>query len=120
MNGGGAVGVPYFGDFSSYDDMVEEFRIPAEKRPDPSLVLFAAYGGEMYEGEAVVVFTDGEGRLFLVEGSHCSCYGLEDQWEPDETTAAALGAMRLSPRDFEPETIAAFYSLFPRQGVEEP
>ena len=31
-----------------------------------------------------------DGKLYEVFGGHCSCYGLEDQWKPEETTTAAL------------------------------
>jgi len=36
-----------------------------------------------------VLFKRG-GKLYDVNGSHCSCFGLEDQWLPEETTVAAL------------------------------
>ncbi len=31
-----------------------------------------------------------DGRLYEVNGSHCSCYGLENQWDPESTTVEAL------------------------------
>ncbi len=31
-----------------------------------------------------------KGKLFEVFGSHCSCFGFEDQWKPDETSFIAL------------------------------
>lgn len=52
-------------------------------------VVFASYGHESYEGYAIVIFKR-DGKLFEVNGSHCSCYGLEDQWSPEETTVEAL------------------------------
>ena len=30
------------------------------------------------------------GKLFYNYGSHCSCYGFEEQWEPSETELAYL------------------------------
>lgn len=30
------------------------------------------------------------GKYYEVFGSHCSCYGFEDQWEPEETTLEYL------------------------------
>lgn len=30
------------------------------------------------------------GELFENHGSHCSCYGFEDQWEPEPTTVEYL------------------------------
>lgn len=40
-------------------------------------------------GEAFVLFVE-DNRLYEVHGSHCSCYGLEGQWEPEETLLEAL------------------------------
>ena len=58
-------------------------------------ILFATYTYENYEGSAWVLFYNEEdGKLYEVNGSHCSCYGLEGQWEPEETTLDAL-ALRL-------------------------
>lgn len=52
-------------------------------------VLLASYGGGSYEGDAFVLFRR-DGKLYEVHGSHCSCYGLEGQWEPEETFKEAL------------------------------
>lgn len=38
---------------------------------------------------AIVVYEKGD-LLFEVNGSHCSCYGYEGQWEPEETSWEAL------------------------------
>jgi hypothetical protein len=46
-------------------------------------ILFASYGNANYSGDAWVMF-EKEGKLFEVSGGHCSCYGLEGQWEEDE------------------------------------
>lgn len=52
-------------------------------------ILLASYTYANYSGSAFVLF-EKDGNLYEVNGSHCSCYGLEDQWEPDETTIEAL------------------------------
>lgn len=52
-------------------------------------VLLASYGTPSYEGYAFVLF-ERDGQLYEVNGSHCSCYGLEGQWEPEETTVEAI------------------------------
>jgi hypothetical protein len=52
-------------------------------------ILLASYSFEWYDGTAFVLFERG-GELFEVNGSHCSCYGLEGQWQPDETTIESL------------------------------
>lgn len=56
---------------------------------DGANVLLASYGTPSYEGYAFVLFERG-GELYEVNGSHCSCYGLEDQWAPEQTTVAEL------------------------------
>ena len=60
--------------------------------------------------DALVFFERG-GMLFEVHASHCSCYDLEGQWEPEETTREAI-AMRPSIADPEmhgEEASAAVY-----------
>ena len=52
-------------------------------------VLLAYYDYEDYTGLAFVLFRK-DGKLYEVNGSHCSCYGLAGQWEPEETTVEAL------------------------------
>lgn len=56
---------------------------------DGMTVLLASYGSGSYEGDAFVLFQRG-GKLYEVNGSHCSCYGLEGQWSPEETTIEEL------------------------------
>jgi hypothetical protein len=87
--------------------------------PSEDSVLFASYGGVYYEGDAIVIYRQDD-ALYEVHGSHCSCYGLEDQWKPEETTVAAL-AMRERQtgkteyffflRDHEGEAQEAYWSL---------
>ena len=52
-------------------------------------ILLASYPTEEYEGSAFVLFRR-DGQLYEVNGSHCSCYGLENQWDPELTTVEAL------------------------------
>lgn len=52
-------------------------------------VLLASYGHENYLGDAFVLFKK-DGKLYEVNADHCSCYGLEGQWEPEETTVESL------------------------------
>jgi hypothetical protein len=54
-----------------------------------SNILFASYGTDNYSGDAFVLYENG-GRLYEVNGSHCSCYGLEGKWKPEETTLEAI------------------------------
>lgn len=52
-------------------------------------LLIAYYNIEGYDGTAYVLYRQ-DGKLYEVFGSHCSCYGLEEQWEPEEVSIAAL------------------------------
>jgi hypothetical protein len=75
----------FLNDWSSKEDLERDFEI--------SLcdinVLFATYSYQDYNGEAFVLF-EKDGKLYEVNGGHCSCYGLEGQWEPEETNILAL------------------------------
>lgn len=62
-------------------------------------IILASYTYEDYNGSAFVLFRK-DGKLFEVNGGHCSCYGLEDQWDPEETTAEAL-LSRIHSYEFE-------------------
>lgn len=56
---------------------------------EPIHILLASYGTGNYEGDAFVLF-ERNGKLFEVYGSHCSCYGLEDQFNPEESSLESL------------------------------
>lgn len=75
----------YFDMFSSWEDVQREFQI---KDSEPE-VLFAAYEYANYSGDCLVIYQQ-DGELYLVDASHCSCYGLEGQWHPEETTTDVL------------------------------
>lgn len=75
----------YFGEFSSKEDICREFAID----DFDGVVLYAEYACEDYEGSAHVLFMD-DAKFYYSEGSHCSCYGLEGQWSPEDTTIETL------------------------------
>lgn len=95
----------YFDLWAEYADMVRDFtnrdynddgiqiEVPAEGMCAAEDVLFASYTNPGYSGNAVVIF-ERDGAPLEVSGSHCSCFGLEGQWEPARVTWAAL-ALRL-------------------------
>lgn len=60
--------------------------------PREDELLFALYDAHDYDGWAWVLFVR-DGQLYEVVGSHCSCFGLEEQFDPEPTTIEAL-AMR--------------------------
>ncbi len=75
-----------WGAYRNDDDPVPLAEKPQFKGAE---ILLASYGTPSYEGYAFVLFRR-DGKLWEVNGSHCSCYGLEGQWEPEETTVEAL------------------------------
>lgn len=70
------------------DGVKNDFEID-QSELDGVEVLLASYSYQCYEGDAFVLFRK-DGLLFEVNGGHCSCYGLEGQWEPEETSVEAL------------------------------
>lgn len=78
-------------DFDIKDDEIAEVEF-----------IYASYTYESYNGEAVVIYKK-DGAFFEVHGSHCSCYGLEGQWNPEEVPAEAL-IHRAKNGDFRTES----------------
>ena|SRR5690554_3939768 len=76
-----------FGDFAGNCYFTD--RVGEERQFEGYNILFATYSYENYYGDAFVL-CEKDGKLYEVHGSHCSCYGLEGQWEPEETTLEAL------------------------------
>jgi hypothetical protein len=75
-------------DWKNKEGMMDDFRISSDDLRGAKILL-ACYTYEDYNGSAFVLFIR-KGKLYEVNGSHCSCYGLEGQWEPEETTKEAL------------------------------
>ena len=52
--------------------------------PNHLVLLYADYTYENYSGDAYVLgYNEKNNQFFEVHGSHCSCYGLEDQWDEE-------------------------------------
>lgn len=66
------------------DSLVNEFQIKPDEADKLHRAEFivALYTYEDYSGQALVVYRI-DNVLYEVNGSHCSCYGLEDQWDPE-------------------------------------
>lgn len=76
----------YLGEFNNQGDVENNFNCGSL---DNCNILFASYELGDYCGDAFVLFVE-NGTLYEVNASHCSCYGLEDQWTPEETMFNAL------------------------------
>lgn len=81
----------YSGDFSSWSDVRSYFEIDVA---EPDQVLYAVYDCPDYEGYADVIYRVGD-RFYWAHGSHCSCYGLEGQWDPEEYSQQELAEVLL-------------------------
>lgn len=86
----------YFGIFSDRTSVAVEFQAGsgnpwndtfeiAPSFPGDHQIIIAVYEYEDYSGDAFVLFEE-DGQLYEVHGGHCSCYGLEGQWEPEPTS----------------------------------
>lgn len=78
----------YLGIFDEKQKIADEFQIDVAEL-EGCRVMFAAYTYEDYSGSAFVLFMK-DGKLYEVNGSHCSCHGLEGQWTPEETFMEAI------------------------------
>jgi len=78
----------FSGDFEDENDVISAFELDTNEL-NGAFILLAWYGGGGYDGSAFVLF-ERDGKLYEVNGGHCSCYGLEGQWDPEETSAPAL------------------------------
>ncbi len=77
----------YLEGFENKEDVIQEFCVPQDQQDFDVLICWYDVGN--WEGSAFVLFEQ-DGKLYEVYGSHCSCYGLEDQWSPEETSLEAL------------------------------
>ena len=73
---------------STQDSVYREFQEYGGREnvvlPKHLQILYADYTYEDYTGDAYVLGFDKQwNKFFEVHGSHCSCYGLEGQWEPE-------------------------------------
>lgn len=74
--------------FDSAEEVFNQFRVHKDERKGIN-ILFASYGGGDYDGEAFVLYEQG-GTLWEANGSHCSCFGLEDQWSGEHVVLSEL------------------------------
>ena len=79
----------YLGFLTCKEDVFQEFGVPQDEQD--CKILFAYYEHEDYgcDGRAFVLLERNQ-KLYEVNGGHCSCYGLEGQWDPEETSVDAL------------------------------
>lgn len=76
-----AVYNPYHDIFGCWADVVSNYAITGDEAKEPDEVLYAQYEYGDYSGSSEVIIRRGT-TYYWNTGSHCSCYGLEGQWEP--------------------------------------
>ena len=54
------------------------------------LIAYESVGSWGCDSSSFFLFKDKEGKLYEMHGSHCSCYGFEDQFRLEESDAEAL------------------------------
>lgn len=79
---------PYYEDFESIEDVKKEYEL-TDAELEGVEILYAVYQTGCYDGESLVLFKK-EGKIYIVNASHCSCNGLEGCWDPVETNEKAL------------------------------
>ena len=100
----------YFQKFSDVESVRSEFKIGEDALKDEE-VLIAWYGYGSYSGGALVLFQR-DGVLYEVSGSHCSCDGLEGQWEPSEVTWDQLAMRPLNDGNYYDDDNGAARAAF--------
>lgn len=78
----------FLGSWDTEADVFDSFHVNPVKQQNIH-ICFAVYSGENYEGVAFVIFSK-NGKLYEVNGAHCSCDGLEGQWEPEAVSLVEL------------------------------
>jgi hypothetical protein len=86
-------------EFKSEEDIINQYRAPADSL-DGANVLLAWYGYGDYSGYSLVIF-ERDAELFEVNGSHCSCNGLEGQWQPEKTSWDVLALRNLTGSGYD-------------------
>lgn len=74
--------------FESIDDLKNEFDITDDDLVGVE-ILYACYQIGSYQGSSIV-FLKKDQKFFIVDAGHCSCHGLEGQWDPIETNETTL------------------------------
>lgn len=83
------------------DDVARDWSSDVSESLKGAAVLYHFYTYEDYCGTGYTVYAK-DGKLYEAHGSHCSCNGLEGQWDPEETTLAAIEA-RVTSREYQSE-----------------
>jgi len=79
----------YIDGWDDIQGVLQDFKI-SDKEVEGFNVIVAAYDlSGAYSGDAFVLL-EKEGKYYEVNGAHCSCYGLEGQFNLEESAEEAL------------------------------
>lgn len=95
-------------DFLDYGDWDKGKRL--QDFPTDEEILIASYDRGGYDGDCVVLYRR-DGVLYLNSASHCSCYGLEGQWNPDGVVPKQLAMMQNPCRYHDDEATGTWDTL---------
>ena len=89
----------YMHSFDSKESIISEFSIDSSELEGAEILLAYYHVGDYGCDSSAFVLYKKDDKLWEVNASHCSCYGLsqagysgetESQWDPEETTVEAL------------------------------
>lgn len=80
----------YMHTFKNKAAIADCFEIPKSTLNGCNILLAYYHVGDYGCDSSAFVLYEKDGKLYEVHGGHCSCMGLEDQWDPEETTLEAL------------------------------
>ena len=99
------------------DRIVDEYKVDKEEVTKYHiLIAYQSEGDWGCDSSSWFLLKDNDENLFEVSGGHCSCYGFEGQWEPQESSWAYLLSDKFyfnsggydDQRDLSKELIAKF------------
>lgn len=88
----------YMHSFPNDEEIISEFGLEPGALAGARVLLAYYHVGDYGCDSSAFVLFERDGKLYEVNGSHCSCHGLSEnsysggptQWEPEETTVEAL------------------------------
>lgn len=80
----------YMHHFTCKYDITYCFEIEQNTLDDANVLIAYYHCGPCGCDSSAFVLYEQDGKLWEVNGDHCSCHGLEDQWEPEEVTVEEL------------------------------
>lgn len=85
-------------EFEIKQHIVSEYEYPLEQLDKYEIVIaYESVGNWGCDSSSWFLIKDKtDGELYETHGSHCSCYGFEDQFEPEHTTLEYLQSDKFS------------------------